>query len=198
MQTTCYDDADRWTKFKEEFQRIVEIPFKRNGDFPDLFMVKAKFEIRWIEDPVLDQASVEVLRDRYKQLQSDLPRDLSQDVFLSTSTQSIGSVLNVADTDETPSTESKPWRPLAPYILAVLPFAQPELEEEHTERDWYRSVVKIAAEVLVDEFWSLLDADFMSLRKITRHIKDVDDQDLATQASDGLEDMWWSITPSPQ
>jgi hypothetical protein len=40
----------------------------------------------------------------------------------------------------------------------------------------------------------------MPLRRITRHIKDVNvgDQPPATHASDGLEDIWWSMAPSPQ
>lgn len=64
-------------------------------------------------------------------------------------------------------------------------------------------VFKVAVEVLVDELWWTLDADFMEARELTRRIRAVDmneevkERDRLEQ-DDGLEDIWWSTAPSPE
>jgi hypothetical protein len=63
-------------------------------------------------------------------------------------------------------------------------------------------VFKVAAEVVVDELWWLLDSDMMPLRRIIRGVKGVGGEEAETgaQQDDGvhdLEEIWWSTAPSP-
>lgn len=214
MQTACYDEVNLWNDFKTQFQKIVEVPFERDIDYnssttvaADASAAKAKFEIRWIEDPALDgQINPDVLRQRYKDMRSSLPIGLSQPVFLVASKDAIASVLNIAndktaEEDTAPPMTSERWRPGAPYTLAVAAEADPELEEGHEEREWFKPVFKVAVEVLVDEFWHVLDSDIMPLRKTTRSVKGVELDGQITTTGDGdsgLEDIWWTMAPSPQ
>ncbi|KAI0965940.1 hypothetical protein F4678DRAFT_484652 [Xylaria arbuscula] len=172
----------------------------------DASAAKAKLELRWIEDPALDgQTDPDMLRDRYSQIRPSIPSGQSQDVFLVASKDAIASVLdddNDQKTDEAaPFTNLPPWRSKAPYILAVSADEDLGLEEGHEEREWFKPVFRVAAEVLVDEFWHLLDLDFMPLGRITRNIKGMglNGQVLAIgDHDDDLEDLWWSMAPSPQ
>jgi len=154
----------------------------------------------------LDGANVATLRNTYADLRPDLPAGLSQNVFLWISSDVVESILG--NDDDTAAAEvpqpslTKRWRPSAPYVLAVAADADPGLEEGHEERRWFRPVFKVAAEVLVDEFWWLLDSNMMPLRRITRGVKGVGDEEAETgaQQDDGvhdLEEMWWSTAPSP-
>jgi hypothetical protein len=210
IRTTCYDDETRWHEFKTRFQKVVEMPFSYDADSrePGVAEAKATFQILWIEnDPrQLDGANVATLRNTYADLRPDLPAGLSQNVFLWISSDVVESILG--NDDDTAAAEvpqpslTKRWRPSAPYVLAVAADADPGLEEGHEERRWFRPVFKVAAEVLVDEFWWLLDSNMMPLRRITRGVKGVGDEEAETgaQQDDGvhdLEEMWWSTAPSP-
>ncbi|KAI0096716.1 hypothetical protein GGR51DRAFT_542853 [Nemania sp. FL0031] len=213
VKTASYDDAERWNEFKARIRNIIEIPFERDIDSSsasavseDASAAKAKLELRWIEDPALDgQTDPDVLRDRYSRIRPSLPSGRSQNVFLVASKDVVASVLDDANDQKTgeaaPSTNSPRWRSKAPYILAVSADADPGLEEGHEEREWFKPVFRVAIEVLVDEFWHLLDLNIMPLRRITRSIKgtDLGGQVLATGDDDGdLEDLWWSMAPSPR
>ncbi|KAI1420324.1 hypothetical protein F5Y12DRAFT_788345 [Xylaria sp. FL1777] len=212
VKTASYDDGERWNEFKARIRNIMEIPFERDIDSSsasavteDASAARAKLELHWIEDPGLDgQTDPDILRDRYSQIRPSLPSGQSQNVFLVASKDAIASVLDDATdqkTDEAASSNLPRWRSKAPYVLAVSADADPGLEEGHEEREWFKPVFRVAAEVLVDEFWHLLDSDFMPLRRITRYIKgtDLDGQVLATgDYDDDLEDLWWSMAPSPQ
>jgi hypothetical protein len=176
---------------------------------PSVAEATATFQIRWIEDDPrqLDGASIATLRKRYADLRPNLPTGLSQNVFLWISSDVVDSILDDDDDDdavaEVPRLSStKRWRPSAPYVLAVAAEADPGLEEGHEERRWFRPVFKVAAEVLVDEFWWLLDSDMMPLRRITRGVKGVgsEEVEIGAQEDDGvhdLEEIWWSTAPSP-
>jgi hypothetical protein len=136
----------------------------------------------------------------------DLPAGLSQKVFLWISSEVVESILGNDDdaaAAEVPQPSlTKRWRPSAPYVLAVAADADPGWEEGHEERRWFRPVFKVAAEVVVDELWWLLDSDMMPLRRIIRGVKGVGGEEAETgaQQDDGvhdLEEMWWSTAPSP-
>ncbi|KAI0521629.1 hypothetical protein F5B22DRAFT_545444 [Xylaria bambusicola] len=212
VRTASYDDAERWNEFKARIRSIMEVPFERDiksistsAVTEDASAAKAKLELRWIEDPALDgQTDPDILRDRYSQIRPSLPPGQSQHVFLVASKDAIASVLD--DTNDQKTDEAAPfgypprWRPNAPYILAVSADADPGLEEGHEEREWFKPVFRVAAEVLVDEFWHLLDSDIMPLRRITRCVRgtDLDGRVLAPGDDDyDLEDLWWSMAPSP-
>ncbi|KAH8808937.1 hypothetical protein F5884DRAFT_387470 [Xylogone sp. PMI_703] len=192
-RTCCYDDEERWSEFKIQFQKIVDIPFERERDHPDVAEARAKFRIVWIEDPDLDSASIQALQERYAAIKATLPPGLSHPVFLSTSPDVITSVLSA--TSSPPSVDSQRWRPSAPYIIAVAASSDPGLDEGHEERSWFREAFKVAVEVLVDEFWLVIDLDMMPLRRITRGIRGVNQE--PPDQDERLEEMWWSMAPSP-
>lgn len=109
VQTASYDNAERWDEFKARICNIMEIPFERDIDIgsasaviADASAAKAKLELRWIEDPVLDgQTDADILRDRYSQIRPSLPSGQSQDVFLVASKDAIASVLDDANDQKT-------------------------------------------------------------------------------------------------
>ncbi|KAH6845742.1 hypothetical protein B0I37DRAFT_313182 [Chaetomium sp. MPI-CAGE-AT-0009] len=131
-------------------------------------------------------------------LGKDLPAGLSHCLFLCASQEAVDSVTSL-DEDELPTLESVPWRPTAPFLLAVSTDANPGLEEGHEEREWFKPVFKVAAETIVDELWPLVDSGGMPLRRITRHVKGSSELG-AEETADGeeLEDIWWTMAPSPE
>lgn len=210
FRTACYGDEQKWEEFKNKVQKIIEIPFTsamEQGYPPhEIEAAQAQFEIRWIEDPDLASADAEKLRAKYGALLPELPPGLSFShqslrIFLCASPEAVASVLSLSPT-ELPTSESKRWRPKAPFLLAITPYADPGLEEGHEERGWFKPVFKIAAEVLVEEMWWLLEAGFITLRKITRMVRGSSElgkvEGLGGSDGDNLDDMWWSMHSSPE
>ncbi|RDW91748.1 hypothetical protein BP5796_01142 [Coleophoma crateriformis] len=192
IKSACYDDEERWEKFKQVFQEIIQIPFDRvEATIAAAAKAREILQIRWIEDPELDGASIQVPQERYESLQPTLPAGQSHPVFLSASSDAIESVLSASPV---PSIDSKYWRPPAPYILAVAASSDPGLDEGHKEREWFRDLFKVAVEVLVEEFWFVVDSDLMPLRRVMRGVKGVNEDE---EGDAGLEEMWWSTSPSP-
>ncbi|KAJ3955204.1 hypothetical protein N0V92_008288 [Colletotrichum tropicale] len=178
FRAASYDDSQRWEAFVKEVGRIVEIPFQmavEEGNVPDESMksiqgASSKFEIRWIEDVALAEASADNLRARFDDLKSNLSAGMSDKVFLVASDEAVTSVLDLEEA-ERPTTKSKWWRPSAPFLLVVAVDPDPGLEEGHEEREWFKPIFKVAAEVVVEELLWLLDSDIMPLRRITRSVK---------------------------
>ncbi|KAJ0346171.1 hypothetical protein COL154_002640 [Colletotrichum chrysophilum] len=206
FRTASYDDSHRWEAFTKEVDRIIEIPFQRavdEGNVPDestgsIKEARSQFEIRWIEDAALASESADDLRARFDGLKPDLPAGMSDKVFLVASNEAIASVLDLEEA-ERPTTKSMWWRPSAPFLVAVAVDPDPGLEEGHEEREWFRPIFKVAAEVVVEELLWLLDSDIMPLRRITRSVKGLENitgnEVVGDRESD---DLWWSTAPSPQ
>ncbi|KAJ5005375.1 hypothetical protein K4K48_007361 [Colletotrichum sp. SAR 10_66] len=206
FRTASYDDAERWEAFTKEVDRIIEIPFQRaieECNVPENSMgsmkeARSKFGIRWIEDATLASESADDLRARFDDLNSDLPTGMSDKVFLVASEEAVASVLDLEEA-ERPTTKSKWWRPSAPFLVVVAVDPDPGLEEGHEEREWFKPIFKVAAEVMVEELLWLLDSDIMPLRRITRNVKGLasitGNEVVGDRESD---DLWWSTAPSPQ
>ncbi|KAI8160343.1 hypothetical protein K4K49_010254 [Colletotrichum sp. SAR 10_70] len=206
FRTASYDDAERWEAFTKEVDRIIEIPFQRaieECNVPEKSMgsikeAMSKFEIRWIEDAALASESADELRARFDNLKSDLPAGVTDKVFLVASDEAVTSVLDLEEA-ERPTTKSKWWRPSAPFLLVVAVDPDPGLEEGHEEREWFKPIFKVAAEVMVEKLLWLLDSDIMPLRRITRNVKGLasimGSEVVGDRESD---DLWWSTAPSPQ
>ncbi|KAK2756876.1 hypothetical protein CKAH01_17110 [Colletotrichum kahawae] len=210
FRTASYDDPERWEAFVKEVGRIAEIPFQRaveEGNVPEEPMgfieeARFKFEIRWIEDAALADESADEsaddLRARFNRLKPDLSAGMSDKVFFVASDRAVASVLDLQETEQ-PTTKSKWWRPSAPFLLVVAADPDPGLEEGHKEREWFKPILKVAAETMAEELLWLLDSDIMPLRRITRSVKG-----LASIArnevvrGEGLDDIWWSTAPSPE
>ncbi|KAF4825124.1 hypothetical protein CGCSCA5_v000820 [Colletotrichum siamense] len=206
FRTASYDDAERWDAFTKEVDSIIEIPFQRaieECNVPEKSMgsikeAKSKFEIRWIEDAALASESADELRARFDNLKSDLPAGVTDKVFLVASDEAVTSVLDLEEA-ERPTTKSKWWRPSAPFLLVVAVDPDPGLEEGHEEREWFKPIFKVAAEVVVEELLWLLDSDIMPLRRITRSVKGLENITGNEVVRDGdSDDLWWSTAPSPQ
>ncbi|KAL3292533.1 hypothetical protein RB213_014182 [Colletotrichum asianum] len=206
FRTASYDDPQRWEAFVKEVGRTVDIPFQRaveEGNVPEASMesieeARSKFEIRWIEDVALADESADELRARFDDLKPVLPAGMSDKVFLVASDEAVASVLDLEEAKR-PTTKSKWWRPSAPFLVVVAVDPDPGLEEGHEEREWFRPVFKVAAEVVVEELLWLLDSDIMPLRRITRSVKGLEkitgNEVVGDRESD---DLWWSTAPSPQ
>ena len=189
-------DQSRWEEFEEELQRIVHLQLDRAEEFPDFKEAKAKFEIRWIEDDGA-VSDANKLCESYARLRPELPSGLAQDVFLCVTLEAVDSVL-ATDAAARPTTDSNWWRIRAPCLVAVDSCPDPGLEDGHEERDWFRSVFKVAAETLVEELWWLLDSDMVPLRKITRYTRNCEElREPIKTYGDELDDIWWTTSPSP-
>ncbi|TLD11103.1 hypothetical protein PgNI_05341 [Pyricularia grisea] len=214
VRAGCYGGGgaeQRWKEFQAQFQRILEVPFDwafengrssggggsstSGGSGEAASKAREMFEVRWIEDPALDGADVQILRGKFQELQSTLSPGFSQPIFLSATDQVIDSVLGMAPED-LPTTASRRGRNPAPWVYAVAASSDRGVPDEHVESAWFRDVFKVAIEVLADELWWIVDSGTMPLRRITRGVKG---EGVAADAgNDDLEDIWWSTAPSAE
>ncbi|KAJ8133269.1 hypothetical protein O1611_g357 [Lasiodiplodia mahajangana] len=202
FRAACYKDEARWTEFKMEVERIVANQFERTtipaSEIPRVKEAREKFAIQWIEDDTSIILNADALREKYNELRSNVPSAFSQELFLCATPKSVDSVLTT-DTLDRPTADSAWWRAGAPFLVAVAANDDPGLEEGHEERDWFRPVFKVAIETVVNELWWLIDSDIMPLRRVTRYTRGHDELGATgTSNGDGLDDIWWTIAPSPE
>ncbi|KAI1802417.1 hypothetical protein F4811DRAFT_529757 [Daldinia bambusicola] len=219
--------GERWDKFKAEFERIVRLPFARDAAhaqekgllLPDDFdEARAKFTVQWVDASETGTtmattaiASAESLRSRYAALRPGLDPGMSWEIFLCASPEAVKSFEGedgAADTDET----SKIWRERAPFVLAFMAHGESGLEEDHDEAAWFKPVFKVAVEVLVESLLGVLDMG-TSMERITRTVRraiELDEAAVGTEKenrkdkerldegeSRDLDEIWWSMHPSP-
>lgn len=211
------DDEQRWARFKAQVQRIVELPFERaiarakeeGSIIPDDFNeARAQFTIQWEEVSAGQESTTAIpssdsFRSEYAALKSSLNSGLSWNVFLCASPEAVESFEKEAsNTDETSSL----WRPRAPFLLAVAADKNAGLEPDHEERIWLKPVFKVAAEALVEPLIDVVDMG-TPLQRVTRNVRGANELDEATEHEDEegpkkeaeeLDEIWWSIHPSPE
>ncbi|RYP35491.1 hypothetical protein DL766_002502 [Monosporascus sp. MC13-8B] len=130
--------------------------------------------------------SVERLRARYRAVRESgsLPPGLSLLIFLCASPGAVASVLSASaggdKNGKKQGTTSPRWRSGAPFLLAVAAEEERGLTDDEAddsvggvgERGWFKPVFKVAAEVLVDELWWVVERQITSLGKLTRFVRE--------------------------
>lgn len=207
------------------------------------------FEIRWVEmedegqqgdgDKEAEQtqsegASVEKLRTQYRTLRDSggLPSGLTLPLFLSVSPEAVKSILETLpsgnDIGSKPTTASPRWRANAPFLLAVPAEDErgPVEDDEEAgnsaqggERSWFKPVFRVAAEVLVDELWWIVERQITALHKLPRFVREAtllddvpaigtdqtaqvpsnndNEHDEPDRGDDSLDTIWWSVHAPP-
>ncbi|KAL8282892.1 hypothetical protein RB597_010243 [Gaeumannomyces tritici] len=207
IRAACYggegeeeEEEARWARFKEAFGKMVEVPFdwaaKRTSSGEAVARGRAAFEVRWVEDPALQGAEMDVLRRKYQELFPSLPGGLKHPIFLCATPEVVESVLSAAASSDPPTADSRRWRRGAPYVHAVAASRDCGVEDEHEESAWFRDVFRVAVEVVADELWWLVGSGAMPVRRITRGVKGVGVP--ADVGNADLADLWWSTAPSPE
>ncbi|KAH6637221.1 hypothetical protein F5144DRAFT_569954, partial [Chaetomium tenue] len=200
FRTVLYGDEEGWEGYKRRLDGIVRIAFSREEEkgLEDWEQGKDNFELRWVQDPGLAGADAAALRRRYEELEKDLPAGLSHGLFLCASQEAVNSVMSLRD-DELPTSESMLWRPTAPFLLAVSVHADSGFEEDHEENEWFKPVFKVAVETMVGKLWPLLDSGAMPLTRITRLVKGSSELgSVGTLDDEKLDNIWWTMAPSPE
>lgn len=213
FRAACYsgndEDEQRWARFKEQVQRIVELPFEREviqatqqgQTIPkDFNEARAKFTIWWEEEVLARQGSTTAItsadpfRSKYAALKPSLEPGMSWRVFLYASPEAVESFEKEAPhTNE----ESYPRRPRAPFLLAVTAKNYSYLDDYEIPR--LKPVFKIAAEALVEPFFSVLNTG-TPLRRMTRYVKGTNELGGVTDrwgSQERLNEIWWSSHPPP-
>ncbi|KAJ6779624.1 hypothetical protein PWT90_05638 [Aphanocladium album] len=218
FRTALYDDEAKWNTCKERLSRILSLSFDRVvrwhrwHEYEEITEARPKFKLHWIEDKSLEGADAEALRARYLQLRErkELPRSMDHTMFFCASPQAVESVLSLEDEDDFPTVESKYWRNDAPFLLAVMEWEQvdPHGEEEpydpddpHDERNWYKPVFKVPAEIVWSELWLYEDSSIGEPTRMTRNVKgSAELGGWLPKIFDGQEqlEMWWGMGPTPQ
>lgn len=212
------DDEQRWARFKVQVQLIVELPFERaiarakeeGAVIPDDFNdARAKFTIQWEEVSAGQEESTAAIpssdsfRSEYAALKPSLNSGLSWNIFLCASPEAVESFEKEAsNTDETSSL----WRPRAPFLLAVTADKDAGLEPGHEESVWLKPVFKVAAEALVESLIDVVDMG-TPLQRVTRNVRGANeleeaaehqDQEVPKKEAEELDEIWWSMHPSPE
>ena len=219
FRTALYDDEAKWNKYKERVTRFLSLPFDsvvrwhRWHSYPEITEARQKFTLHWIEDASLEGASAETLRERYQQLraQKQLPASMDHTMFLCASSQAVDSVLSLEHEEDFPTVESDYWRTDAPFLLVVMEAAtaDPHGPEEphdpddpHDERNWYRPVFKVPAEIVYSALWDVEDRSYVAPTRLTRSVRGSEELGGGRMpvhgGVDGLQEMWWGMGPTPQ
>ncbi|TQV95051.1 hypothetical protein IF1G_06038 [Cordyceps javanica] len=227
FRTALYDDEGRWRVYKERVARLLGLCFDdvvrrhRWHEYDEVAEARRKFRLHWVEDDEsLAGASAETLRARYQQLRDEEPDDhhhrlpagmAHQTMFLCASPQAVASVLSLADDGEDwPTVDSAYWRDDAPFLLAVMEAAtaDPHGPEEphdpadpHDERDWYKPVFKVPAEIVYSVLWDAEDRLLVAPTRLTRGVRGSEELGGSMPVNehvDGLQELWWGMGPTPQ
>lgn len=194
VRSACYDDEEKWAKFKDKWQEVVNLGFRRNDGEEGLEDAESKFEIRWIENKDLAGADLDILREyvlvnrlicylnltdattrRYNAVWPFLPRGLQHCVFLSITDKVVDSVLG----NKEPTVESEYWSQDVPFVVVLYSDGTPVLDEDEDD-GCFEKPFMVALEVIADVFWPLVGADTGALDSFTRFIKE--------------DEVWWCST----
>lgn len=244
FRTALVSDVTDFTveEFEKRVQEIVEIPFDaalEQGQPADLVArARSTFQLRWIDAEMVETSVDEqgrivthgmvakLLRERYREMKESgtLPYGLSLPLFLCATPRTVTSVASTfSASDGKPETTSPRWRPNAPFLLAVIAETEQGIVDEeaddtvgNSERDWLKPTFKVAAEVLAEELWWVVERQITSLNKLTRFVReakligdsfdeggfkidDVDDDQSGepSGSDDVLDDIWWSVHMPP-
>lgn len=211
-QSGTEEDEPRWARFKQQVQRIVDLPFERalmkaeeeGRPIPDDFNeARSKFTIRWEDEAPAKQEStgdvsiLDSLRSRYAAVKPCLEPGLTWKVLLCASPKAVESFEELAShTDE----KSHIRRPQAPFLFAVAANKYAYMQDDDYQSLQFKPVFKVAAEALVEPFFSVLGTG-TPLWKVTRYVWGTGELGGSTvhggRESD-LNEIWWSLQPSPE
>ncbi|PLB37693.1 uncharacterized protein BDW47DRAFT_106640 [Aspergillus candidus] len=129
-------------------------------------------------------------------------------IFLVVSSSAVASVLSTSESgDEKVRTTSPRWRTGAPFLLAVAATEDQGVvsddndQEAGGEKDWFKSVFRVAMEVLVDELWPVVEEQMTTLGRMTRFVQQAEvteDIPILIDEEDGLDSIWWSVHAPPR
>ncbi|RYP22651.1 hypothetical protein DL765_001501 [Monosporascus sp. GIB2] len=252
---TSSDVEEFQARVREIVEIPLDAALEQGQPADEVAEARSTFEIRWVEveeeaegikaeegrsrrDIILADP-VERLRARYRAVRESgsLPPGLSLPIFLCASPGAVASVLSASSggdkNGKKPGTTSPRWRSGAPFLLAVAAEEERGLTDGEAddsvggagEKGWFKPVFKVAAEVLVDELWWVVDEQITSLRKLTRFVREaaVTDDASAVEENQGekrpggvhgrdddgkkgeelghdddsLDDIWWSLHMPP-
>lgn len=191
----------RWIDLEEQGERAEEAKEEEGHSRPDVVVLHP----------------IERLRAKYRAMlnSGSLPPGLSLPIFLCASPGAVASVLSTSpggdSQEQKPGIASPRWRSGAPFLLAVAAEDEQGLTDEADdsvggdgEKDWFKPVFKVAAEVLVDELWWVVEEQVTSLGKLTRFTREAAFTNDASASGeehsrddDGLDDIWWSVHLPP-
>ncbi|RYO91363.1 hypothetical protein DL764_008295 [Monosporascus ibericus] len=255
--TTSSDVEEFQTRVREIVEIPFDAALEQGQPVDAVAEARSTFEIRWVEVEeeaeetqaeegysrrnIIVADPVERLRARYRTMRESgsLPPGLFLSIFLCASPAAVASVLSTSpkgdNNGKKPGTTSPRWRSGAPFLLAVAAEEERGVMDDEAnksvgggrKKDWFKPVFKVAAEVLVDELWWVVEKQITSLGKLTRFVREVaviddvsaaeeekkkegekrpgggygDDDDKQDEEpgydDDGLDDIWWSVHIPP-
>ncbi|EFR02326.1 hypothetical protein MGYG_05323 [Nannizzia gypsea CBS 118893] len=222
FRTVLYDNEARWVDFKARLQRILNLAFDeevkryKGHEYEDIAIGRKLFTLHWIEDNELDGAIEDTLREWYKKmkLEKEVPIGMDYSLFLSTCPEAVDSVF----ADPLPTIDSSFWRDDAPFLLVVMELAEGDLptdqydsdnpydpDDRLCENNWFKSVFKVAVEIIPNCFWEEVEMGVTMgtpLTRLTSKVKGCN-QLLGGPVPrgvlrDNLRELWWTSSPSPQ
>ncbi|QIW94575.1 hypothetical protein AMS68_000093 [Peltaster fructicola] len=111
-RSCCYDDELKWRQFRNKFDQCIDSSFEPHIDVPGIREVKERFEVRWVEEKLLD---VDSIAAHYRELEPTLPQGLRQAMCLSIGDAELQSVLDSPIPTPNPVHEQL----LIPYVLGI-------------------------------------------------------------------------------
>lgn len=216
FRTVLYDNEERWMEFKDRTQKILNIAFDhvvedhRGHEYEEVALARKNFILHWIEDKELDGANENTLRERYRKVKEAVPAGMGFDLFLSTCSESVDSVLS----GPLPDLDSPHWRDNAPFLLVVMesteenPHGDDEEEpydpyDPHHEKNWYQSVFKVPIEIIPNIFWPEVERAIIPPTRLTRKVKGFNhllggQKPREIPLIGDLNELWWGMMPSPK
>ncbi|KAK6008373.1 hypothetical protein QM012_000276 [Aureobasidium pullulans] len=65
FETCCYDDDERWSHFRIKWDAVIASSFDKAPLVEGISDVNRRFTINWVEDPQLDNASLQQVTQQY-------------------------------------------------------------------------------------------------------------------------------------
>ncbi|KZP28371.1 hypothetical protein FIBSPDRAFT_817236 [Athelia psychrophila] len=170
-----YGDEDAWGAFLKRFGEVLDETFDFYASVKGMAEVRAKFRVRWIEDPALDGAAPQEIGNRFRGMEHTdcfFPHSLC----LSVTQKALESVL----TSPMPASAKLRWRPQIPFVLAVAAECgeripnNPGDEDEEEAGDNFRGYFNVAVESLLDELFTIVVTDMSAPYEFGAFVKGED------------------------
>ncbi|KZP28378.1 hypothetical protein FIBSPDRAFT_852512 [Athelia psychrophila] len=158
-----YGDEDAWAAFLTRFGEVLDETFDFYATVKGMAELRAKFRVRWIEDPALDGATPQEIGNRFRGME-DAGCFFPHSLCLSVTQKALESVLS----SPMPASANLRWRPQIPFVLAVAAECgehipnHPGEEDEEEAGDNFRGYFNVAVESLLDELFPMIISDAMA------------------------------------